>query len=126
MNVQVSNAVLEILERLERKIHMVDHTMEELKALLDAQGAKLTKVKTDVETLLAKAASMPAAGLTADQQTLLNEMVETAQGANATLDATDAEVNPPAAAPAAPAEPAAPATTDPAAVTTDPAANPNT
>lgn len=78
-------------QRIERILVMVDHTLQELKDQGTANAAKLAKVKTDLEAILAKLEAFPRPGLTAEQQNTLNEVFEIGQGASATLDATDAE-----------------------------------
>jgi hypothetical protein len=70
----------------------------ELKAAQDATDAKVAAVKTDVETLIAKLAAVPPAGLTAEQQAALDDAVTHANAINASLSAVDAEVNPAPAA----------------------------
>ena len=72
-------------------------TIADLTATLDSIGAKVTTVKTDVETLLAKLAAVPTAGLTPEQQTALDAAVVQAQGISDSLTAVDKEANPPAA-----------------------------
>jgi hypothetical protein len=69
-------------------------SLEDLKAAQAVTDAKIAAVKTDVETLLAKLAAVPVAGLTADQQTALDAVVAHANAINASLSGVDAEVNP--------------------------------
>jgi hypothetical protein len=88
--------------RLEQKVDRLMSSFEDLQAALASAGDKVTAVKTDVETLLAKLANIPPAGMTAEQQASLDAAVTTAQGIASSLGALDQEVNPPAP----PAEPA--------------------
>jgi septal ring factor EnvC (AmiA/AmiB activator) len=86
-----------ILQRLEQKVDNLMSTFADLQAALNAVVVDVAEVKSDVDSLLAKLAAIPAAGLTADQQAVLDASVTQAQGIATSLAAINAEVNPPAA-----------------------------
>lgn len=78
-------------------------SFDDLKAALDTVTGKVSTVKTDTESLLAKLSaiqSAPPAGMSPEQQAALDAAVTQAKGIADSLGAIDAEVNP-AAAPAA-------------------------
>jgi uncharacterized protein YoxC len=89
---------LALLRNLFKTLEKIMSTFDDLKAALDATDAKVTTIKTDVETLLAKLAAIPTGGMTADQQAALDAAVTHAQAIVASLTAVDEEVNPPAPA----------------------------
>ena len=80
-----------------------------MSTLADAQAKQaktdtlIATIKTDVETLLAKVAAIPPAGLTPEQQAAIDDIANHADAINNALGGIDAEVNPPAAAAADPA-----------------------
>ena len=90
--------------RIEQKLDRLMSTFDDLTATLNSISVKVTAVKSDVDSLLAKLAAIPPAGMTSAQQAALDAAVSTAQGIATSLGAIDAEVNPPA--PPAPATPA--------------------
>ena len=77
---------------------LIMSTFDDLKAALDGISAKVTTVKADVDSLLAKLAAIPPAGMTPEQQAALDAAVQQASGISTSLGAIDAEVNPPPAA----------------------------
>lgn len=94
---------------METKMGDID---DKLKALSDAQAVtdtKIAAVKTDVGTVMnnvtalqQQLASIPTAGLTADQTTALQASIDHAKAINDGLTSIDASLNPaPPAAPAA-------------------------
>lgn len=100
----------EHLRRIEQLLGiLLDNTeflmtaFDDLKAAQDATDAKVAAVKADVEKLMALLAAVPPAGMTPEQTAALDAAVVHANAINASLSAVDAEVNPPAPAPAAPA-----------------------
>ena len=80
--------------RLLQQMERLMSTFTDLKTALDAVAADVATVKTDVETLLAKLAAIPAGGLTTDQQAALDAAVTQAQGIATSLGAINSEVNP--------------------------------
>jgi hypothetical protein len=84
--------------RIERKLDFLMSSFDDLKAAQAETDAKIATVKTDLETLIAKLAAIPPAGLTPEQQTALDDAVAHAGAINASLAAVDAEANPPAPA----------------------------
>lgn len=90
--------ILESAELLLQQQERIMATFDDLTAQLTAISAVVPTIKTDVETLLAKLAAVPPAGLTPEQQAALDSAVQTAQGIATSLGAIDAEVNPPPAA----------------------------
>ena len=85
--------------KLTKQMERLMSTFADLQTSLDAVAADVAIVKTDVETLLAKLAAIPPAGLTPEQQAALDAAVTQAQAIATSLGAINAEVNP--AAPAA-------------------------
>lgn len=90
--------------RLNRKLDQVLKQQETLMATLadvqakqTATDAAIAKVKTDVETLLAKIAAIPPGGLTPEQQAAIDDIAQHADNINTALGAVDTEANPPAA-----------------------------
>ena len=75
-------------------------TFDDLKSAMDGIAGSVSTVKTDVETLLTKLSQVPTAGMTPEQQAALDAAVQQAQGIKESLGNIDAEVNPPAPAPA--------------------------
>lgn len=93
--------ILEKLGHLQRLMEYIMSNFDDLKSALAGIGDKVTTVKTDVETLLAKLTDLqnnPPSGMTPEQQASLDDAVTTAQGIAESLGAIDAEANPPAAA----------------------------
>src|SRR6266404_7985938 len=90
--------VLARLAAIDQKLDLVMETImsaiTDLKPILDSITGKVSTVKTDVETLLAKLAAVPTVGLTPDQQAAIDAAVAQAQGIADSLGAIDAEVNP--------------------------------
>lgn len=82
---------------LVKNMEKIMSSFDDLKAAQVATDAAVATIKADVEGLLAKLAAIPAAGLTADQQTALDAAVAHASAINASLSGVDAQVNPPAA-----------------------------
>lgn len=78
--------------RLEKKVDNIMASLEDLKAVLDGIGPKVTAVKTDTESLLAKLAAIPPIGLTPEQQAAIDAAVVEAQGISDSLGAIDAAV----------------------------------
>jgi len=70
-------------------------TLSDLEAKLVAIDGKVTAVATDIDTLLAKLAEIPTAGLTPEQQTALDAAVVHAQAIADSLGAIDTKANPP-------------------------------
>ena len=100
------DVVLTRLDTIEDKLDLIlekENTImsdvTDLKPALDAIDAKVTVVKTDVDTLLAKLAAIPTAGLTPAQQAAIDDAVAHANIIAASLGAIDTEVNPPAPTP---------------------------
>lgn len=81
-------------QRIEQKVDKLMSSFDDLKAQQVATDAKVAAVKTDVETLLAKLAAIPPAGLTPEQQAALDDAVTHATAINTSLGAIDTEVNP--------------------------------
>ena len=75
-------------------------SFDDLTTALASVNAKVSVVKADVETLLAKLAAVPTGGLDHVQQAALDAAVLAAKGIADSLSGIDTEVNPPA--PAAP------------------------
>ena len=88
--------------RIEQKLDRLMSTFDDLTATLNSISVKVTAVKSDVDSLLAKLAAIPPAGMTPAQQAALDAAVSTAQGIATSLGAIDAEVNPPAPPASAP------------------------
>jgi len=115
--------------RIERKVDQLMANFEQLNALLDQAVARISTVKADTESLLARITELqqnPPVGMTPEQQASLDTAVATAQKITDALGTVDDLVPdaPPQTAPAPdPAEPApTPAPTEPAtAPTTEPA-----
>lgn len=74
-------------------------TLDDLSTQLNAIAVEVTTVKGDVDTLLAKLAAIPPAGLTAAQQAALDAAVATAKNIAMSLSAIDLETHPPVAGP---------------------------
>jgi hypothetical protein len=74
-------------------------TFDDLTTQLNAMAVEVATIKTDVDTLLAKLAAVPPAGLTAAQQSALDAAVAAAQNINTKLDAIDVETHSPAVGP---------------------------
>jgi uncharacterized protein YoxC len=94
------------LYRIEKSLGEIVETLESIMATLaDIQSTLATVdtalgvVKTDVETLLAKIAAIPAGGLTPEQQAAIDDIAQHVQGIATSLGAIDTEVNPPAPTP---------------------------
>jgi hypothetical protein len=88
-------------KRMEHKMAAID---DELAAVQTAQAnsdALITKVGADVTTLLGLIGQVPTAGLTAAQQTALDDIASHAGKINDALTAVDASAQPPAATPPA-------------------------
>lgn len=64
--------------------------ISDIKPALDAIDAQVTKVKTDVDTLVAKLGAVPTGGLTPAQQAAIDDAVAHANGIAASLGAIDA------------------------------------
>lgn len=95
-NADTNRRILDKLGKLERMMEIAMSSFDDLKNALSGVSDKVSTVKTDVETLLAKLSSPPG-GLTAEQQQFLDDAVTQAQGIATSLGAIDAEANPPAA-----------------------------
>lgn len=81
-------------------------SMEELKQVLDTIDTKVANVKGDVDSLQSKLAAVPQAGLSAEQQTAIDDAVQHAQRIAESLGAIDTQVNPPAPSTPPPDQPA--------------------
>jgi len=92
--------ILDKLDLLTENTETIMSEVTDLKPALDAIDAKVTVVKTDVDTLLAKLAAIPTAGLTPAQQAAIDDAVAHANIIAASLGAIDTTVNPPAPTPA--------------------------
>ena len=106
LHIKADPEVLARLDLILDKLDLVTGTTEkimsdvtDLKPALDAIDAKVTVVKTDVDTLLAKLAAIPTAGLTPAQQAAIDDAVAHANIIAASLGAIDTTVNPPAPTP---------------------------
>ncbi len=98
---EVSARLCEIEKQLSLIKEIIMSSFDDLKAAQAETDSKIATIKTDVETMLVKLAAIPAAGLTPEQQSALDDAVAHAQAMNASLAAVDAAVNPaPAATPA--------------------------
>jgi hypothetical protein len=73
------------------------NTVEDFEAVLTTIDGKVSVLKTDMETLLAKLAAIPPGGLTPAQQAAIDAAVVHAQKIATDLGAIDTEVNPPPA-----------------------------
>ena len=91
--------ILDKLDLVTGNTEKIMSDVTDLKPALDAIDAKVTVVKTDVDTLLAKLAAIPTAGLTQAQQTAIDDAVAHANIIAASLGAIDTTVNPPAPTP---------------------------
>jgi len=88
--------VFRYFRRLERKVDRIMSTFADLTNALNAVSNDVTVIKADVDMLLAKLAAIPPAGLTAEQQAALDAATLQAQGVATSLEAINAEINPPA------------------------------
>lgn len=84
--------------RLEKFMSDTDKSFEDLSAANAVTDSRLLTLKTDIESILAKLAAIPIAGMTPAQQTALNDAVAHAKAVNDQLSGLDTEANPPAAA----------------------------
>ena len=92
--VLIANALLLLIEGQQK----IMSTLADLEAKLVAIDAKVSTVATDIDTLMAKLAAIPTAGLTPEQQTALDGAVAHAQAIADSLGAIDTKANPPAPA----------------------------
>lgn len=79
---------------LNRNMEKLMSSFDDLKAAQADTDAAIAKIKTDVETMLAKLANIPVAGMTPEQQAALDEAVAHAKSMNTTMGAIDASANP--------------------------------
>lgn len=77
------------LEIINQNLENIMSTFDDLKAAQAVTDAKVTAIKADVQTLLAKLAAIPVAGMTPEQQAALDEAVTHATGINDALSAVD-------------------------------------
>jgi uncharacterized protein YoxC len=75
--------------RIEQKVDWIMATLEDLQAVLDGIAPKVSAVKADTESLLAKLAAIPTSGLTPEQQAAIDGAVAKAQAISDSLTALD-------------------------------------
>ncbi len=80
---------LELKFKLEHIERMLMSEFDEVKATLTAVGDKVSKVKTDVETLQAQVAAIPTPGMTDEQKAALAEVTASANNILASISAVD-------------------------------------
>jgi hypothetical protein len=86
--------ILDKLDLVTGNTEKIMADVTDLKPALDAIDAKVSVVKTDVDTLLAKLAAIPTVGLTPAQQAAIDDAVAHANIIAASLGAIDTTVNP--------------------------------
>lgn len=101
----IENALISLLEgqvRIMSTLQDMTDTLAVIDTKVAAVDTKVTAVGTDVDTLLAKLAAFPTAGLTPEQQAALDAAVVHAQGIATSIDAIgtslasiDTKANPP-------------------------------
>ncbi len=79
---------------LNRNMEKLMSSFDDLKAAQDESDAKIAAIKADVETMLAKLANIPVAGMTPEQQAALDAAVDHAKKMNDAMGAIDASANP--------------------------------
>lgn len=87
----------ERLRRIDQRLGAIENNTEtmmadiaDIKPALDAIDVQVAKVKTDVDTLIAKLGAVPTAGLTPEQQAAIDDAVAHANGIATALGAIDA------------------------------------
>jgi IPT/TIG domain len=88
------------LELIIKQQEDIMSSFDDLATQLNAISVEVTTIKGDVDTLLAKLAAIPPAGLTTQQQAALNAAVATATNIGKSLSAIDLETHPVVAPPA--------------------------
>ena len=91
--------ILDKLDLVTGNTESIMSQVTDLKPVLDLIDTKVSAVKTDVDTLLAKLANIPTGGLTPEQQAAIDDAVQHANSIAASLGAIDTTVNPPAPTP---------------------------
>jgi hypothetical protein len=83
-----------IIQAIQQGNDTIMSTLEEIQAAQVVTDAKVATVAAAVTALLAKISAVPAAGLTAEQQTAIDAIVAHASKINDALSGVDASVNP--------------------------------
>src|ERR1700722_7447988 len=91
---QWATIIIEQLDQLLQGNIDIMATLDDLATQLNSIVVDVAAIKTDVETLLAKLAAIPPAGLTAAQQNALDAAVATAKNIDASIKAIDLETHP--------------------------------
>lgn len=87
------------LELILKQLETIMATLADIQAKQVATDAAVAKVKTDVETLVAKIAAIPPGGLTPEQQAAIDDIATHADAINTALGGIDTEANAPAVNP---------------------------